>query len=1066
MRKATKRRAGLAAIGAVSLAFSTLFVGQLGAMADSGSYTHFQDEQSIVLTPGANTYGAKDTTTSFHTKGSISGMAMLQRWGNFVVNQNTTNPRPIPMQGLRIYAQWKEADGAVSPIYTTVTNADGSYSLGMNDFTFGGKTYTFNAEPSIGEKNDQTRGEKYRIWAEADGLDQFNPMYTPGNAAFFPQSSAQDTTAGMNILPKIDEIRDAYFKFSERIDNSVMHLDNPSPNAPDSRLGGRVVVDKVFWNFTALNGALTWGNWINNFNSGDIPAANIPVYASYLNDAAVEKINKQFPGVRGLGWTAEKEAEVQNWIQKQISIDGKEAWIAETAVATTGLDGKATIQFKGTYGNSWENCGVDASIDKTDPAKNDKRNPACHLNEDGTQKYFHKLADSPTDGTWSQSSPALASKHINSKWMFVSTELVPHAGSTNPFSMNYWSDPQWLTEEGMGTTAGWDTLNTAELSADDNLKGLNMALYPGNLGFDVTPYGLDDANAARIGDVAHTEAYNVPTKFVDNVRYTIIWTNDKGEEVGRCSGLEPTATGTLPTCDFTVPEITAETIFNASLYAQDRDSNALSSVPLASDSFRALPKKPDSDGDGVPDDKDLCGDTPEGASVDADGCTMAQRYVPSYTETKARVAFPATSEAPLFDDVTTTDVVEKIPYNKLTQNKGTAEETTGTATFAVSMADTTVAAEGAVTTTPKNEGRNEVPVKVTYPDKTVDDAIAPFIATDGDEDGDGVPDSKDKCPNTLAGSEVDENGCSVAPTFGADNFSVNGVVGSMITDVVIPVNNPGNATIVDCKSTTLPDYATVAWDGAKKACVISGTRVLAKEDIVTDLAASVELVYDLADDVPDAGNLSATVNGLVNVTDEPDGDGDGVPDSKDKCPNTPTGATVDANGCSVAPTVTAPNVNGKVGIAINPVTVDIVNPGKADITGCTVTGLPAGLSAAWNGTACVISGTPEGAVTGTYIVTVTYNPADDTPDAGNLSKTDDGSYVITDPDDDNDTVPNSKDKCPNTPAGAVVDENGCSVAPTVTAPDVKGEKGDKVEITVPIANPGKTTIVSCSAEGL
>ncbi|MDD7542565.1 MAG: cell surface protein, partial [Mobiluncus porci] len=46
------------------------------------------------------------------------------------------------------------------------------------------------------------------------------------------------------------------------------------------------------------------------------------------------------------------------------------------------------------------------------------------------------------------------------------------------------------------------------------------------------------------------------------------------------------------------------------------------------------------------------------------------------------------------------------------------------------------------------------------------------------------------------------------------------------------------------------------------------------------------------------------------------------------------------------------------------------------------------------------------------------------------------------------------------------DENGCSVAPTVTAPDVKGEKGDKVEITVPIANPGKTTIVSCSAEGL
>ena len=30
---------------------------------------------------------------------------------------------------------------------------------------------------------------------------------------------------------------------------------------------------------------------------------------------------------------------------------------------------------------------------------------------------------------------------------------------------------------------------------------------------------------------------------------------------------------------------------------------------------------------------------------------------------------------------------------------------------------------------------------------------------------------------------------------------------------------------------------------------------------------------------------------------EGDADGDGVPDSKDRCPNTPRGAVVDANGC-------------------------------------------------------------------------------------------------------------------------------------------------------------------------
>ena len=37
--------------------------------------------------------------------------------------------------------------------------------------------------------------------------------------------------------------------------------------------------------------------------------------------------------------------------------------------------------------------------------------------------------------------------------------------------------------------------------------------------------------------------------------------------------------------------------------------------------------------------------------------------------------------------------------------------------------------------------------------------------------------------------------------------------------------------------------------------------------------------------------------GCVEVMAEPDSDGDGVPDSRDKCPNTPQGVSVDADGC-------------------------------------------------------------------------------------------------------------------------------------------------------------------------
>jgi hypothetical protein len=42
---------------------------------------------------------------------------------------------------------------------------------------------------------------------------------------------------------------------------------------------------------------------------------------------------------------------------------------------------------------------------------------------------------------------------------------------------------------------------------------------------------------------------------------------------------------------------------------------------------------------------------------------------------------------------------------------------------------------------------------------------------------------------------------------------------------------------------------------------------------------------------------TAALNGCPPPTPDMDSDGDGVPDSRDKCPNTPSGVKVDANGC-------------------------------------------------------------------------------------------------------------------------------------------------------------------------
>ena len=48
----------------------------------------------------------------------------------------------------------------------------------------------------------------------------------------------------------------------------------------------------------------------------------------------------------------------------------------------------------------------------------------------------------------------------------------------------------------------------------------------------------------------------------------------------------------------------------------------------------------DSDGDGVPDDADLCPDTPTGEAVDADGCSASQRDTDNDGVNDAEDAFP------------------------------------------------------------------------------------------------------------------------------------------------------------------------------------------------------------------------------------------------------------------------------------------------------------------------------------------------------------------------------------------------------------------------------------------
>jgi len=153
--------------------------------------------------------------------------------------------------------------------------------------------------------------------------------------------------------------------------------------------------------------------------------------------------------------------------------------------------------------------------------------------------------------------------------------------------------------------------------------------------------------------------------------------------------------------------------------------------------------------------------------------------------------------------------------------------------------------------------------------------------SDYDSDGDGVPDSKDICPDTPKGLAVDEFGCPID----SDHDGVPDYLDKCPnTPKGVPVDK--NGCPLDSDGDGVPDYMDVCPDTPK------GVKV---DDLGCPLDSDGDGVPDYKDKCPD------TPTG-VQVDSEGcpiDSDHDGVPDYLDKCPATPAGVKVDSTGCPV-----------------------------------------------------------------------------------------------------------------------------------------------------------------------
>ena len=327
------------------------------------------------------------------------------------------------------------------------------------------------------------------------------------------------------------------------------------------------------------------------------------------------------------------------------------------------------------------------------------------------------------------------------------------------------------------------------------------------------------------------------------------------------------------------------------------------------------------------------------------------------------------------------------------------------------------------------------------PEGTAVDATGcPITETTNDQDSDGVEDSIDVCPDTPAGTPVDAAGCPVNQT--SSDQDGDGVEDSIDVCPDTPAGTPVDAAGCPVNQTSNDQDG----DGVEDSIDVcpdtpAGTPVDAAGCPVNQTSSDqdgdgVEDSIDVCPDTPTGTPVDAAGCPVDQTSN--DQDGDGVEDTKDICPDTPAGTPVDVDGCPIATQACSINLTGGIDLSIGKTYCleEDIEPVIYDVSlNCTSTnllvnviGLPPGIaynfsSVDGNGK-LTLEGKPS--IGGAYVIVISLFDLDN-----NVENNVNGFIIVEDcnaaADNDYDGVPNEFDACPDTPAGTPVDANGCPI---------------------------------------
>ncbi len=737
--------------------------------------------------PAAAAQDPIDSPGEWLAKKTVNGKVFLDRDGNAAAAGSSDEP----LAGVKVYAQWidynnKKQRGAVSPVYTTQTKADGTYTISLPDWT--------DALGTV-HKWEATAGQKLRIWAENPDPANLQVAFIEGDSVFGGQGDRYlgtwNGTVGIQLAENYN------ISYHER-EQDWLHLPEDKSTTGEKQVGQGRVSGRVYYDQRG-----TYGNvlFVNHYQKryGDVAVPNVKIRGSYVQDEVARRFDQWKNDNKG--YTTEAFRAAQKQIMAEYEAETGKSAIAETVITETDNEGKYNLQFKGLWGNSYKNNGI---------------------TRDGE---WGELAPDSETGSWLAGN--WGSKHINYEYMYVSPVLPEGVDSNMDSSQSAMFQDIHRASMVHAVSGG--------LHAGNYINDLDFSLRQTSRGFDVTPYNATDKPAAP-GDTAQTETFGL----TPNTAHVIVWTDSEGKEVHRCEANSDNL-GVIPSCDFKVPEdLAKDTLYTATVYNASDESTA-----LMADSFlayvapeyketevkvgeEATAERPvNKNGTAVPDSAKFAAATaedvknapefqkaglPEDAApqdwvtVNADGTLTikpGEDVKPGTYNVPVKVTYEDGTtkviNAPIkvVDETKQADEFEPAYEDKLVVP---GEETKSSPTFTDKDGKETQAPEGSKFSIPEDfkapEGYEvkidentgeitvtfpdesklnkdtveefDVPVTVTYPDGSTDEAPAKFkLDTDGDgdpdvtdpdDDNDGIPDEEDQNPKVPDQNTIYEPG--------------------------------------------------------------------------------------------------------------------------------------------------------------------------------------------------------------------------------------------------------------------------------------------------------------------